>query len=88
MNINSLGPVNNPYQKQADSQRSAQAEPPQQDQDKVEISNQAKQMHQGSEIEQSRQEKIDALKNKVESGEYKMDLQETAQKFTDFWRGK
>lgn len=88
VNINPLGPVNNPYQKQAESQRHAKSETPQQEQDKLEISNQAKQMQQDNDIEQSRQEKIDALKAKVESGEYKMDSQETAQKFTDFWMGK
>ncbi|SFL84501.1 flagellar biosynthesis anti-sigma factor FlgM [Salibacterium qingdaonense] len=88
MNINPLGSVNNPYQKQADAQPQGKPETQQQEKDKVEISNQAKQMQQSGDIETARSERIEELKNEVRSGSYKFDAQESAQKFLDFWSGK
>ncbi|MFD2705633.1 flagellar biosynthesis anti-sigma factor FlgM [Salibacterium lacus] len=88
LNINPLGSVNNPYQKQADAQRQGKPETQQQEQDKVEISSQAKQMQQSGDIETARSERIEELKNDVRSGNYKFDAQESAQKFLDFWSGK
>ncbi|MFB5661006.1 flagellar biosynthesis anti-sigma factor FlgM [Alteribacillus sp. HJP-4] len=88
MKINPLGPLNNPYQKQADKQSVEKSGSAQQGRDKVEISEQAKQMQQGTSIDSARQEKIDALKEQVEAGTYEMNPQKTAQKFYDFWTGK
>ncbi|MGY4688912.1 flagellar biosynthesis anti-sigma factor FlgM [Salibacterium sp. K-3] len=88
MNINPLGSVNNPYQKQADVQRQAKTETPQHEKDKVEISNEAKQMQQSGDIESARSERIEELKNEVRSGNYQFDAQESARKFLDFWSGK
>ncbi|MFZ4451066.1 flagellar biosynthesis anti-sigma factor FlgM [Salibacterium aidingense] len=88
MKINPLGPLNNPYQKQTEAQRPAKQENQQQEKDKVEISDQAKHMQQGNDIEASRQEKIDQLKHQVQSGEYEFDPQEAARKFAEFWSGK
>lgn len=88
MKINPLGPLNNPYQKQAGSERLEKLNPSKQNRDKVEISNEAKKMQQGNNIDAARQEKIDALKKKVESGTYHVDPEKTAKKFHDFWSGK
>ncbi|WP_199256783.1 flagellar biosynthesis anti-sigma factor FlgM [Alteribacillus sp. YIM 98480] len=87
MKINPLGPMNNPYNKQTAPQRADKTDSPNNGRDKVEISSTAKQMQQG-EIDTARQEKIDALKQKVESGTYQVDPKEAAKKFIDFWSGK
>lgn len=53
--------------------------------DQVEISPEAKLMQQESKIVADRQEKMEALKEKVQNGEYKVNSQEVARKFYDFW---
>ncbi|MFB4165210.1 flagellar biosynthesis anti-sigma factor FlgM [Alteribacillus sp. JSM 102045] len=88
LNINPLGPLNNPYNKQTAPQRADKTEGTKQERDKVEISSTAKQMQQGEEMDATRQEKIDALKKKIESGTYQVDPKATAKKFIDFWSGK
>ncbi|SFQ24671.1 negative regulator of flagellin synthesis FlgM [Salibacterium halotolerans] len=88
LNINPLGSVNNPYQKNTDAKPQVRPETQQQEKDKLEISSQAKQMQQSGDIETARSDRIEELKNEVRSGNYKFDAQESAQKFLDFWSGK
>lgn len=83
MKINPSGAINNPYQKTVKAQGAAQAAP--QKTDKLEISKEAKDMLNSDKIDPARQAKVDALKHKVESGDYKVDAEETARKFYDFW---
>lgn len=42
-------------------------------------------MQQETRIEFERKEKVEALKEKVQSGEYKVNAQEVAKKFYEFW---
>ncbi|MFC5711360.1 flagellar biosynthesis anti-sigma factor FlgM [Thalassorhabdus alkalitolerans] len=85
MNINPFGPVNhtNPYQKQAETHKSTQAS--EKKHDKVEISEAAKELQKKSSVELEREEKIQALKEKVEAGEYQVDSHAVAKKFYEYW---
>lgn len=84
MKINNFRPVNmNPYNKQinqTNKQESAKRS------DKLEISAEALEMQQGgNQIEIERQQRVNELKNKVESGEYKINPEEVARKMYSFW---
>ncbi|MGO4888795.1 flagellar biosynthesis anti-sigma factor FlgM [Anaerobacillus sp. MEB173] len=84
MKINPFGPIhNNPYKKieQQQLQRDVVKKS-----DKVEISNEAKEMLSAEvKVSKERQEKIDALREQVQSGNYKVDSKAVAQKFYEFW---
>ncbi|AUJ23289.1 MULTISPECIES: flagellar biosynthesis anti-sigma factor FlgM [Virgibacillus] len=56
--------------------------------DQLEISNEAKQLHEDNRENKTRTAKIDRLKEMIESGEYKMNYDQTAQKLIDFFTGK
>ncbi|WP_240374383.1 flagellar biosynthesis anti-sigma factor FlgM [Bacillus piscicola] len=88
MKINPLGSANNPYQKRMDAQRIDKENISRQPKDKVEISKEAKSMQQGKSIDTLRQEKVERLKQQVESGEYTIDPKKTANKFYRHWTGK
>ncbi|MBU8905985.1 flagellar biosynthesis anti-sigma factor FlgM [Desertibacillus haloalkaliphilus] len=84
MKINPYHSVqNNPYRKQVSHQQMKTDAVKQRD--KVEISPAAKQMQQVSKIETERQEKVEALKEKIASGDYKVDPEAIARKVYDFW---
>lgn len=73
----------NPYRKQlekADKAAEVKAKG-----DKLEISPEALEMQKGTRIEKERQDKVDALKQKIEAGEYKVNPQGVADKFYQFW---
>ena len=85
MKINNFRPVNmNPYNKQLDKVGKLQAQSANQ-KDKIEISKEALEMQITSQYEVERQQKLDELKNKIESGEYKVNPQELAQKMYSYW---
>ncbi|PSL48569.1 FlgM family anti-sigma-28 factor [Salsuginibacillus halophilus] len=85
MKINPLGPMNNnPYRQQVEKQNEAgQAA---QKKDQVEISDQAKHMQQesGDEI---RTDKVNELKQQIDSGEYNVNNNDIARSLYDFWNG-
>ncbi|GGH76696.1 negative regulator of flagellin synthesis FlgM [Pullulanibacillus pueri] len=54
--------------------------------DRVDISPEAKKM-QGNPITAARNEKVEALKKQVESGDYKVNPQAVAEKFLAYWQG-
>ncbi|ADU31868.1 flagellar biosynthesis anti-sigma factor FlgM [Evansella cellulosilytica] len=56
--------------------------------DDVQISSAAKQMQQSTQVSVDRQEKIEKLKAQIEQGEYKVNPNEVARKFYDFWNEK
>ncbi|MFC4403527.1 flagellar biosynthesis anti-sigma factor FlgM [Gracilibacillus xinjiangensis] len=82
MKINGPNQSNiNPYQNQKYTPKQ-QAKHTSKTSDQLEISNQAKQMQ----SKDSRQSYVNELKQQVEKGEYKPDLQETAKKLLNFWK--
>ncbi|QOY37017.1 flagellar biosynthesis anti-sigma factor FlgM [Anaerobacillus isosaccharinicus] len=83
MKINPYGNIQNIYKKSIEKQQpkadvSKKA-------DKLEISTEAKLMQQETRISTERKEKVEQLKAQVQSGEYKVNPQEVAKKFYEFW---
>lgn len=86
MKINGVNGANlNPYQKQMQKQQQLQSSQPK---DKLEISNEAKQLQEGNGIVQARKEKVENLKQQVKSNEYDVNPKKTAEKMIDFWANK
>ncbi|MCA1031437.1 flagellar biosynthesis anti-sigma factor FlgM [Bacillus timonensis] len=85
MKINNLGPTGmNPYRKQMNKVASLGATTSKTD--KVEISSAAKQLQETSPVTVARQEKIQALKQQVQSGTYEIDAKAIAGSVVDFYR--
>ncbi|WP_416147315.1 flagellar biosynthesis anti-sigma factor FlgM [Salipaludibacillus sp. HK11] len=53
--------------------------------DQVEISSEAKQMAKSKEISAERQERVNEVKTQIDQGTYKVNAQEVAKKFYEFW---
>jgi negative regulator of flagellin synthesis FlgM len=80
MKINNYNQVNlNPYRKQLEKNEATQSI---KRQDKVEISQEAKIMQESMGID--RQEKIQELKNQINSGQYEIDTTEVAKSILNF----
>lgn len=76
------------YQKQMQVSKVEKAKPLQQE-DHLQISNQAKQMFEGkNDIDLDRLEKIKALKSQVQAGEYQVSNEKVADKIFQFWYGQ
>lgn len=73
----------NPYQKQLNKSAEVKQQPNRQD--KLEISKQAQEMHGSDKPDPARQKRVEQLKMDVESGNYKVDTNATAQKMIDFF---
>ena len=83
MKINNFRPVNiNPYNKQMEKQDQLQSS---KKKDKIEISSEALELQRGNQLEMDRQERVNELKRKVQSGEYKVNPEEVAHKMYSFW---
>ena len=62
---------------------------PQQREDQLQISNQAKEMFEkNTEVDRARQEKIQALKTQIQSGDYQFNNEKIADKIHQFWFDK
>jgi negative regulator of flagellin synthesis FlgM len=72
------------YQKQMQVSKTEKTRPIQQE-DELQISNQAKEMYGKNVKEVERQEKINALKAQVQSGEYQVNNKEVADKIFGYW---
>ncbi|WP_077624759.1 flagellar biosynthesis anti-sigma factor FlgM [Sediminibacillus massiliensis] len=77
----------NPYQKQLQKQADIQKEATNKE-DKVQISNKAKELQESTKTDPARQQRIEELKQKVQSGEYNVDAKQTAKKMIDFWNNQ
>ncbi|MEB1806674.1 MAG: flagellar biosynthesis anti-sigma factor FlgM [Bacillaceae bacterium] len=53
--------------------------------DEIQISKAAMELQQSTKIDAARQEKVNELKEQIQSGNYKVDAQAVANKFYDFW---
>ncbi|MBA2175559.1 flagellar biosynthesis anti-sigma factor FlgM [Halobacillus locisalis] len=84
MKINGPNQTNfNPYQKQLNKQTDMKQQGNRQD--KLEISNQAKQMQGNDQPSPARQKLVNQIKQDVDSGNYQVDPKATAKKMIDFW---
>lgn len=81
--VNPYRNIQNIYRKQVEKQQAKNDVAKKQD--KIEISTEAKLMQQDTKIEVERKQKVEALKEKVQSGEYKVNTQEVAKKLYEFW---
>lgn len=72
------------YQKQMQVSKTEKTRPIQKE-DELQISNQAKEMYGKNIKEVERQEKINALKAQVQSGDYKVDNEKVAEKIYGYW---
>lgn len=71
------------YQKQVETKRVVEAK---NQQDKIEISEEAKQLQRANSMSQERQEKVQKLKHQIETGTYKIDPKEIAKSMIQFYR--
>lgn len=86
MNIHGVNHSNlNPYSKQNNQPQHQEGV---QKQDQLDISSKAREMQEQSKLEKQRQDKVQALKARIESDDYQMDAQQTAEKFYEFWKGE
>ncbi|MGC4377980.1 flagellar biosynthesis anti-sigma factor FlgM [Fictibacillus sp. Mic-4] len=85
MKINHYNTVNlNPYRKQM-NQSLKQKEDVTMQTDKLHISKEAKELQSSYLYETKRKERVQQIKEQVQSGTYVADIHETAQKFYKFW---
>lgn len=54
-------------------------------QDRIQISNVAKQLQHDIKMSKNRANYVENLKNKVETGQYEVDFYQTAEKMIEFW---
>lgn len=83
MRINPMNGVQNIYRRQLEKYEKTLETKLKRD--KIEISTEAKQLQQTNQMEKARQEKINHIKEQIESGNYKVDAKEVARKFYEFW---
>ena len=72
------------YQKQMQVSKTEKTRPIQKE-DELQISNEAKEMYGKNLAEIERQEKINALKAQIQSGDYQVDNQKVAEKIFGYW---
>ncbi|MDE5414040.1 flagellar biosynthesis anti-sigma factor FlgM [Alkalihalobacterium chitinilyticum] len=73
----------NPYRKQVEKQASTSET--KMKKDEIQISKAALELQQSTKIDAARQEKVNELKEQIQSGNYKIDAQAIANKFYDYW---
>jgi negative regulator of flagellin synthesis FlgM len=83
INRQSIQPLK-PYQKTYEKTLTQPAAS--QQQDRVEISKQAKELQKAPEVTMERQEKLAELKRKIESGTYEIDAKRIAEKLLNFYK--
>lgn len=74
----------NPYQRNAEKVN--QVKQDKKPLDKVEISSQAKNLQEVSQYTKDRESKVEALKQQVENGTYKVDTKELAKNLLNFYK--
>ncbi|WP_249871321.1 flagellar biosynthesis anti-sigma factor FlgM [Oceanobacillus saliphilus] len=84
MKINGTNHTNfNPYKQQI--QKQAEVKKDIQSKDQIEISSEAKQLQENEKTSEKRATHVQEIKQAVESGNYKVNPEKTAQKMLDFW---
>jgi negative regulator of flagellin synthesis FlgM len=84
--INQYGNIpNNPYQKQM-KQQSAVQNTQGKKQDQIEISSKALELQKSDGLSSARKDKVNALRNQIDSGAYQINQEKVAEKFLEFWK--
>jgi negative regulator of flagellin synthesis FlgM len=84
MKVNGPNQTNfNPYKNQIQKQMEMKKALKQQDQ--LEISSEAMKLQKNTKANVQREAYVQEIKNKVESGQYEINYEKTAQKIIDFW---
>lgn len=74
----------NPYQKQIQKQTPVKLEQ-QAKADQLQISEQAKKMQGTEQVAPEREARVESIKQQVESGNYQVEVEQTAAKILDYW---
>jgi negative regulator of flagellin synthesis FlgM len=86
MRINHYNSIqNNPYNKQAQDMKQESVQSAYK-KDEIQISDEAKKLLSSSKFEQERTEKVNEIKQQVESGHYQVNTSKIAKSILDFWR--
>lgn len=84
MKVNGPNQTNfNPYKNQLQKQMEMKKVGKQQDQ--LEISSEAMKLQENTKVNAKREAYVQEIKNRVESGQYEINYEKTAQKMIDFW---
>ncbi|WP_067727092.1 flagellar biosynthesis anti-sigma factor FlgM [Oceanobacillus damuensis] len=84
MKINGPNHTNfNPYKQQIQKQTEVKKDI--QSKDQIEISSQAKQLQENEKVSEERAAYVQEIKQAVDSGEYSVNPEKTAQKMLEFW---
>lgn len=85
MKINGQNHVNfNPYKQQL--QKQAELKKPSNKSDELQISKEAMQLQEKDKPSEKRAAYVQEIKRAVDSGQYQVDVEQTAQKMIDFWK--
>jgi negative regulator of flagellin synthesis FlgM len=86
MRINHFNSIqNNPYKKQAQDLKQETVQSAYK-KDEIQISDEAKKLLSSSKFEQERADKVNEIKQQVESGNYQVNTSKVAKSILDFWR--
>lgn len=83
MKINPINQVQNIYRRQIDKYEKLSETAAKRD--KIEISKVAKELQETNKIDEARLEKINHLKEQIDTGNYKVDAKAVARKFYEYW---
>lgn len=86
MRINHFNSIqNNPYKKQTQDMKQETVQSAYK-KDEIQISDEAKKLLSSSKFEQERADKVNEIKQQVESGNYQVNASKVAKSILDFWR--
>jgi negative regulator of flagellin synthesis FlgM len=86
MRINHFNSIqNNPYKKQTQDVKQETVQSTYK-KDEIQISDEAKKLLSSSKFEQERADKVNEIKQQVESGSYKVNASKVAKSILDYWR--
>ncbi|MDD9148049.1 MULTISPECIES: flagellar biosynthesis anti-sigma factor FlgM [unclassified Sporolactobacillus] len=87
MKVNRYQPIQ-PYTNYNPGKPADQPAAPAAENDKVEISSEAKRLQGSQRLEEARRQKVDQIKNQVDAGTYHVASEDVAQKIYAYWNQK
>ena len=82
VNVNGYKPVGSVFKDKTSTQNVSSGSKT----DQVIISSQAKQLNETNRVQTERQQRVDELKNQVQSGQYTVQPQKVAEAFASYWQ--